>query len=150
MLVLIAAAMLHDSPQPVTTEATPSLWLDRRFRLLYAAMFFGVFGYIVPFVYLVPFAEDQGVSTPTAALMLATLGLLSTIGRIVFAALADRAGWINVLRATTALMAALLLVWPVIGSTAGLFAFAALFGAGAGGGCPCSRGWWRTTSVSAR
>ncbi len=133
VLVLIAAAMLHDSPQPVTTETTPSLWLDHRFRLLYAAMFFGAFGYIVPFAYLVPFAEDQGVSTSTAALMLATLGLLSTIGRIVFAALADRAGWINVLRATTALMAALLLVWPVIGSTAGLFAFAALFGAGAGG-----------------
>ena len=73
------------------------------------------------------------MSTSTAALMLATMGGLSTVGRIAFAALADRRGRVEVLRLTTVLMAALLFVWPALGSVGGIFAFAALFGAAAGG-----------------
>ena len=125
--------MIRDAPEPVPTDSAPALWRDRRFRLMYGAIFFGAFGYIVPFAYLVPYAEDRHVSTSTAALMLATMGGLSTVGRIAFAALADRRGRVEVLRLTTVLMAALLFVWPALGSTAGIFAFAALFGAAAGG-----------------
>ena len=133
VLTLVAALLIRDAPEPVPTDSAPALWRDRRFRLIYGAIFFGAFGYIVPFAYLVPYAEDRHVSTSTAALMLATMGGLSTVGRIAFAALADRRGRVEVLRLTTVLMAALLFVWPALGSTAGIFAFAALFGAAAGG-----------------
>jgi len=132
-LTLLAALLIRDTPEPAAPESASALWRDRRFRLIYAAVLFGAFGYIVPFAYLVPYAEDHDVSSSTAALMLATMGALSTVGRVAFAALADRRGRVEVLRLTTVLMAILLLVWPALASIAGMFAFAAVFGAAAGG-----------------
>ncbi len=65
---------------------------SRRFLGLYAACFICSFGLFVPFVHLVPYALDHGVSQSAAVLLLGAIGVGSTAGRFFLGGLADRLG----------------------------------------------------------
>lgn len=65
---------------------------SRRFIGLYAACSICSFALFVPFVHLVPYALDHGVSKSTALLLLGGIGVGSTAGRFVLGGLADRMG----------------------------------------------------------
>lgn len=64
----------------------------RRFAGLYAACLLSGFGVFIPFVHLVPYAQDQGVPQSWAAMLLAMIGIGSTAGRFFLGGLADRLG----------------------------------------------------------
>jgi MFS family permease len=65
---------------------------SRRFIGLYAACFICSFGLFVPFVHLVPYALDHGVSQSAAVLLVGAIGIGSTAGRFFLSGLADRLG----------------------------------------------------------
>ncbi|HEX8168682.1 MAG TPA: MFS transporter [Beijerinckiaceae bacterium] len=64
----------------------------RPFRLLYAACFFVSIGLFIPFVHLVPYAQDQGIPYATAVTLFTLVGLGSTLGRFLLGGIADRLG----------------------------------------------------------
>jgi OFA family oxalate/formate antiporter-like MFS transporter len=65
---------------------------SRRFLGLYAACAICSFGLFVPFVHLVPYALDHGVSQSAAVLLVGAIGVGSTAGRFFLGGLADRLG----------------------------------------------------------
>jgi MFS family permease len=86
----------HAPPDaPVSTPAgTPigAALRSRRFIGFYVACFICSFGLFVPFVHLVPYALDHGVAQSAAALLIAAIGVGSTLGRFLLGGLADRLG----------------------------------------------------------
>ncbi|MCZ7153723.1 hypothetical protein NK280_24320, partial [Salmonella enterica] len=64
----------------------------RQFISLYAACLIASFGVFVPFVHLVPHAQDLGIAQGTAVLLLGVIGIGSTAGRFFLGSLADRMG----------------------------------------------------------
>ncbi|OAI40955.1 MFS transporter permease [bacterium SCGC AG-212-C10] len=105
----------------------------RPFWLLYAAAVTSGFGLFIPFVHLVPYAKDHGISSALAALLIGMIGVGSTVGRLGIGAAADRFGRRPVLVAAFALMAASLAFWLVATSFLLLVLFAIWFGIGYGG-----------------
>ncbi|HZB36432.1 MAG TPA: MCT family MFS transporter [Beijerinckiaceae bacterium] len=65
---------------------------SRAFRFLYAACFFISIGLFIPFVHLVPHAQDQGIPYATAVTLFTLVGVGSTVGRFALGGLADRLG----------------------------------------------------------
>lgn len=63
-----------------------------RFLGLYAACAICSFGLFVPFVHLVPYALDHGVTQTSAVLLVGAIGVGSTAGRFFLGGLADRLG----------------------------------------------------------
>jgi MFS family permease len=63
-----------------------------RFIGLYAGSFVCSFGLFVPFVHLVPYALDDGISQTSAVLLVGVIGVGSTAGRFFLGGLADRLG----------------------------------------------------------
>ncbi|VWC46833.1 MFS transporter permease [Burkholderia lata] len=106
---------------------------SRPFASLYAACLICSFGVFVPFVHLVPYALDHGVSSSTAVLLLGAIGVGSTAGRFFLGGLADRFGRRTSLLAMFAGMAVALVAWAGAGTVATLAAFALVFGVFYGG-----------------
>ncbi len=61
-----------------------------RFVGLYLACLIGSFGLFIPFVHLVPYAQDHGVPSSSAVFLLSLIGIGSTVGRFLLGGLADR------------------------------------------------------------
>jgi MFS family permease len=106
---------------------------SRRFISLYAACLICSFGVFVPFVHLVPYAQDHGVTASAAALMLSAIGVGSTAGRFFLGGLADRMGREASLLAMFAGMALSLAIWLVSSQVWSLAVFALVFGIFYGG-----------------
>lgn len=105
----------------------------RQFVSLYAACLISSFGVFVPFVHLVPHAQDLGIAQNSAVLLLGAIGIGSTAGRFVLGGLADRMGRRRFLLAMFIAMAMALLIWAMATGFWTLAAFAFLFGACYGG-----------------
>lgn len=132
VLLLLAAAVVRGRGETGRRGGGLGVWNRPTFRLLYAAAVVGAFGYLVPFVYLVPYARHHDVSAGTAALLLALMGAANTVGRVVLGAAADRFGRLAMLRIATAAMAAAVLLWPLATAVTGMAAFAFAYGFFAG------------------
>jgi MFS family permease len=87
-----------DPPAEITraqtdaAESIGSFITSRRFVGLYASCFICSFGLFVPFVHLVPYALDYGVTPSAAVLLVGAIGVGSTLGRFLLGDLADRIG----------------------------------------------------------
>ena len=103
------------------------------FRGLYATGFIISIGLFVPFVHLVPYALDRGLSNQVAVLLFGLIGVGSTFGRFAFGGLADRLGRRRSLAAMYLGMGLMLGVWLVAESAWALGLFALLFGTFYGG-----------------
>jgi MFS family permease len=150
-VMLAAAALMERAPEacgltpdgdPRSPEnsiaavwgATPSEALrSREFWLLYLAMVATSLGLFIPFVHLVPYATDLGISDFAAAFILGAIGAGSAAGRLVLGGTADRLGRRQALIGSFALMAATQLWWWAAMSTWSLLGFAFCFGVGYGG-----------------
>ena len=121
--------------QPAQAEgATISAAIrSARFISLYAACLICAFGVFVPFVHLVPFARDLGISPSAAVLLLGVIGVGSTAGRFFLGGLADRIGREKSLLMMFAGMALALSIWAISGSFWLLVGFAFVFGVFYGG-----------------
>jgi MFS transporter, OFA family, oxalate/formate antiporter len=104
-----------------------------RFIGLYAAGLIVSFGLFVPFVHLVPYALDHGVSQSAAVLLVGVIGVGSTAGRFFLGGLADRLGRQLALLVMYAGMGLALLVWAVSTGFWALAAFAFAYGVFYGG-----------------
>jgi predicted MFS family arabinose efflux permease len=106
---------------------------SRRFVSLYAACLICSFGVFVPFVHLVPFARDHGITGSTAALLLGVIGIGSTAGRFFLGTIADRMGRERSLLMMFIGMAASLSIWAFSANVWSLAIFAFVFGVFYGG-----------------
>jgi MFS family permease len=82
----------------------------------------------VPFVHLVPYAGDHGVSASSAVLLLSVIGIGSTAGRFVLGGIADRIGRQSALLLSFVGMAVALALWLVSKSFWPLAGFAFVYG----------------------
>jgi MFS family permease len=101
---------------------------SRPFLLLYAGLIFASVGSFVPFVHLVPYAEDHGISHTVAVVIFSMLGVGSIVGRLAIGVLADRLGRGLSLAAVIFGISAMLLWWLMADSIWQLMIFALIFG----------------------
>jgi MFS family permease len=106
---------------------------SRRFAGLYAACLICSFGLFVPFVHLIPYALDHGVPQSSAVLLLAGVGVGSTLGRFFLGGLADRLGRELSLLLMFVGMAVALGVWVFSAVFWGMAVFAVTYGVFYGG-----------------
>lgn len=126
------------------TAATPSRPPDtgislaqalrsRPFWMLYASAFMASLGIFIPFVHLVPYAQDAGLTKSTGVMLFAMIGAGSTAGRFLFGGLADRLGRRRFLACLYVGIAAMFLWWLIATSIWELVVFSLIFGACYGG-----------------
>lgn len=111
------------------TEVTTS----RTFLFVFAGWIF-IYGTLYAvLVHLVPHASDSGLGTETGALALATIGLTTGGARIAIGGLADRVGRVRTFAGCSLGMGITTILLPFVTTTAGLYAFAVVFGIAYGG-----------------
>ncbi|MFW5824823.1 MAG: MCT family MFS transporter [Marinobacter sp.] len=120
---------------PGTPEGTPlrAAIRSRPFLTLYFAGLIASFGLFVPFVHLVPYATDQGMSAGEGAFLLGMVGIGSTVGRFLLGNIADRIGRQLALVLAFAGMALTLVVWALSTTLVPLAIFGLTFGTFYGG-----------------
>ena len=91
---------------------------------------------VTPMVHIVPFATDCGISSMTAASLLAIIGGFSIIGRLVVGAISDRVGARNLIPVTFILMGVMLFSLPLSKGPMMFYTFAIIFGFAYGGSVP--------------
>ena len=108
----------------VKTQAFVSMWISGFF--LSMALF-------QVFVFLAPYAEDQGVSRVGAATLVGAVGGSSIVGRIGLGFVADRLGRIRTFQACILAMGLSYFIWLMSESFGPLLVFALVMGVGYGG-----------------
>ena len=106
---------------------------SRAFVLLYLSLVMIWIGASIPFVHLVPYAEDIGLSRGTAVTIFGLVGIGSIAGRFLLGGAADRIGLRSLLAAVFAGVALMQLWWLVAASAWQLAIFAFMFGVCYGG-----------------
>ncbi|HEX4041475.1 MAG TPA: MFS transporter [Xanthobacteraceae bacterium] len=106
---------------------------SRRFIGLYGACLACSFAVFVPFVHLVPYAIDHGITQAVAVWLVSAIGVGSAAGRFLLGGAADRLGREFSLLAMFLGMALALAIWLVSTSFWPLVLFAFLFGTAYGG-----------------
>jgi MFS family permease len=103
------------------------------FWAIYTGALLLSFGLFVPFVHILPYVRDAGLSEGFGVLLIMLLGVGSTVGRFLFASLTS---WLG-RRRSFAMMyigaGVMMIVWSQSTSKPALVAFALLFGAFYGG-----------------
>lgn len=102
------------------------------FHLLFFSGVIASYGYWVPFVHIVPYAEDRGISAASAAAIVSIIGITNTVGRIAMGAVADRFGRLRMMKLASFAMMAALFAWPFAQSWSALAAFGGAYGLFAG------------------
>jgi MFS transporter, OFA family, oxalate/formate antiporter len=107
--------------------------MSRPFVLLYLSLIIIWSGVSIPFVHLVPYAEDHGLSHSTAVAIFGLVGIGSIGGRFMLGGVADRFGRRKLLAAAFGTIG-LLQAWLLIGTSAWqISTFALVFGTCYGG-----------------
>ena len=123
-------AQAASSVRSVAGRATRS----REFVILYISGFIGSLALFSVFVFLVPYAQDEGIAEVKAATLISIVGGASIVGRIGLSALGDRVGRIRIYQVSFFVMALSYPIWGVAGDSYGvLVVFALAMGAGYGG-----------------
>jgi MFS transporter, OFA family, oxalate/formate antiporter len=118
---------------PVSGLTLPETLRQPRYWALYACCVGVGFGVFVPFVHLVPYAQDRGVPRGAAIALFTLLGVGSTASRFAFGGPADRFGRRRSLTVLVVGMALLQLWWLGAERFWSLAVYALLFGACYGG-----------------
>jgi len=118
---------------PTTGWTTRDAVRSKPFRLLYLSLMFASVGTFIPFVHLVPYAEDHHVSHGVAVAIFSLLGVGSTVGRFAFGGLADRVGRQRSLAAAFLGLGIMQLWWFGATTAWQLAVFALVFGSFYGG-----------------
>ena len=86
------------------------------------------------FAFIVPFADDQGVSSSTAALLVGIIGASSIVGRLVLTGFAGRVGPVRMLQLAFLVQPVAFLIWLFAGgNVAALGLFVVVLGVAYGG-----------------
>jgi len=87
------------------------------FRRLWAAGLCSGMALFIPFVFVVPYAKDRGVSASAAAWLVGLLGGASVVSRVGFASLSERFGTFRLFRFGVVLFPVSYAVWLLAGSS---------------------------------
>ncbi len=135
-VLLVCAALVRRAPGAGSAPPPPvkEIFANRTFQRLYlSSLVMGVVLF-VPFVFLVPYAKEQGIASSTAAWLVSLLGVGSLSGRLVLGAVASRIGLVKMFYLCLGVMALSFAVWLVASdSFVVLAAFALLLGVSYGG-----------------
>jgi MFS transporter, OFA family, oxalate/formate antiporter len=118
---------------PVAGHRLRQAVTSRAFILLYLSLVVIWIGASIPFVHLVPYAEDHGLSHGTAVTIFGLVGIGSIAGRFLLGGIADRIGPRWLLAAVFAGVALMQLWWLAAISAWQLAVFAFTFGVCYGG-----------------
>lgn len=132
ILLLIVAAVIRGRGVRHTTSVLGQMRTNRTFRILYLSAAIGSYAYWIPFVHIVPFARDRGLTPSGAALLVAVMGAFNIVGRIALGAVADRVGRVRIFQMSLAAMTLSIVLWPLAQGPVGLTAFVAGYGFFAG------------------
>ncbi len=136
-LLVFAALLVRRAPAAAASAATLSfreVVANRLFRYLYVGGFFMGLALFVPFVFLVPYAKDQGIGAGAASALVSLLGVGSLAGRLVLGTLGSRLGVVRLYQLCFATMSASFVLWLVSGASYPvLVAFALTLGISYGG-----------------
>jgi MFS family permease len=136
-VALALCSIVAARPPGAAATAVPDLRpivTDRRFVLLYLASLTMSTCLFVPFVFLKPYAEDEGIGAGAAATLVGIVGASSLIGRLGLGALGARNSPGSLLRLSFAVLSGSFVLWLVAGgSYPVLVAFAVTMGIGYGG-----------------
>lgn len=124
-------------PAPVELEAPPRQ-LGRTvrspdFMVLYGSSILWSTATAVPFVFLTPYAQGQGIRNVSAAALVGLIGFASTAGRLGLGALADRMGIIRLFKVCILALGLSYTIWMGAHSYAALAIFALAMGVSYGG-----------------
>ena len=103
------------------------------FWLLYAGSFSFGLGLFIPFVHLIPFANDLGLPNATGVMLFSLIGVGSIVGRLLLGSIADKLGRRQSLAAMYVGAAAIFAWWLVAANVWQLAIFAIIYGACYGG-----------------
>ena len=103
------------------------------FAAMYVSGLFISLALFLVFIFLVPFAEENGAGKVAAAALVGVVGAASIGGRLGLGLLADRLGSIRMYRACFFVIAASYVIWFATTSYPVLFVFAVVFGVAYGG-----------------
>ena len=104
------------------------------FRSMYVAGFLMTLALFVPFVFLAPYAEEQGISSSAAAALVSILGIGSMAGRLVLGAFVNLVGLIRLYQIAFGILGGSFAIWLLGGdSYVALAAFAFVLGTSYGG-----------------
>lgn len=131
-LLLLAALLIRGRGGRHTTSVLTSMLGSSTFKTLYLAAFVGSYAYWIPFVHIVPYARDRGLTTAAAALLVTVTGALNIVGRVALGAAADRIGRLRIFQVAVAAMAVSIFLWPLAADRTGLTLFVAAYGFFAG------------------
>lgn len=133
-LLVLAAALSSRPPGHVAEAPRLSAAIKtREFACLYGSALFLSLALFQVFVYLAPYAEEQGISKVRAATLLGLVGGASIVGRIALGILADRMGRVRTYQGCFLIVALSFGMWLVSHSFGALAAFAVVLGIGYGG-----------------
>ena len=124
---------VHSRSGPAAGVSLRDAVTSRTFILLYLSLVVIWIGASIPFVHLVPYAEDVGLSHGTAVTIFGLVGIGSIAGRFLLGRFADRIGLRVLLSAAFAGIALMQLWWLAATSVWQLAAFALIFGICYGG-----------------
>lgn len=147
---IVSAALVRRGPEhyglapdgdlPASHDAAAAAGLSLRqalrtgpFWSIYVGAFLMSFGLFVPFVHIVPYARDAGLGEGFGVLLIALLGVGSTVGRFLFASLTT---WLGRRRSFAMMYVGaglMLILWSQSTSRPALIVFALVFGAFYGG-----------------
>ncbi|MCP5029579.1 MAG: MFS transporter [Actinomycetia bacterium] len=134
---LLIAAMLIDRAPLMADQDPPDLrrlYQSSIFRNMYGGIVLMSLALFVPIVFVVPYAEDHGISTGVAATLLTWLGSGSLLGRILLGPVAGKVGVLRLYQLCLALLGASYAIWLFAGSSYALLAlFSFVLGAAYGG-----------------
>ena len=125
----VPAALLIKEKERSSASINASLFRDLTFFLLFIAGFIGIFALYIPSFFLPTVATSIGLSSSTAAAVMACYNACMAVGRLSSGIACDKLGSTNMLLATMALNAVTMLaIWSVASTSTILFVFAALNG----------------------
>jgi len=128
------AAPVANTPAPTALAYTLRQSLrSGPFWLLYASCSFAAFSIFVPFVHLVPYARDHGISEQVALYLMMAIGIGSISGRFAFGGVADRMGRRRALAVMFVGLTLMFVWWNLSTAFWALAIFGLLFGAFYGG-----------------
>ena len=135
VVLLVCTALIARAPG--AAGAAPSRFREalrsRVFRRLWIAGLLSGLALFVPFVFMVPYAKNQGVSSVAAATLVGLLGGSSVIARLGFSYLSSKFGSFRIFRFGVGLCPASFVIWLCAGSSFTVMAiFMAVLGIGYG------------------
>lgn len=132
VLLLAAAAVVKGRGTRRESTVLSSIRSNPIFRIFFSSAAVASYGYWVPFVHIVPYARDHGITAASAALLVSVMGVANIIGRVVLGSVADRFGRRRIIQVALASMACSTFLWPLADSMPTLLVFTAVYGFFAG------------------